>query len=105
MVFKGTSIFSQTNFVPAYIISFNFMMSFVGIFVHKSFTFSVSDLVLDRRQGGFLFRDDSSNGIYIRFFPLGSMFEFVCLLSMDHCHVVFGKEFLAFLYLVYALHF
>ena len=40
--------------------------SFVGIFVNKSFTFSVSDLT-ERKQCGFLARHDSSNGIYISF--------------------------------------
>ena len=45
MVFKGTPIFPQTNFAPAYIKSFNSGM-FVGIFVNNSFTFSVSDLTV-----------------------------------------------------------
>ena len=40
VAFKGTPIFSQSNFAPAYIKSFNS----VGIFVNKSFTFTVSDL-------------------------------------------------------------
>ena len=52
VVFKGTLIFSQTNFAPAYIKSCNSVMSFVGIFVNKSFTFSVSDLTV--LQSGFL---------------------------------------------------
>ena len=46
VVFKGTQIFSQTNFSPVYIKSFNSVMLFVGIFVDKSFTFSVSDLTV-----------------------------------------------------------
>ena len=41
VVFKGTPIFSQTRFAPAYIKSFNSEMLFVEIFVNKSFTFSV----------------------------------------------------------------
>ncbi len=44
VVFKGTSILSQTTFALAYIKKFNSVMSFVGIFVNKSFTLSVSDL-------------------------------------------------------------
>ena len=46
VVFKETPIFSQTNFALAYIKSFNSVMSFVGILVNKSFTFSVSDLTV-----------------------------------------------------------
>ena len=46
VIFKETSIFSQTNFVPAYSKSFNSVMLFVEIFVNKSFTFSVSDLTV-----------------------------------------------------------
>ena len=43
-VFRDTSIFSLTNFAPAYIKSLKSVMLFVGIFVNQSFTFSVSDL-------------------------------------------------------------
>ena len=46
MVIKKTPIFSQTNFFPVYIKSFNSVMSFVGMFVNKSFTFSVSNLTV-----------------------------------------------------------
>ena len=41
MVFRATQIFSQTNFTPAFIKSFNSVMLFVGIFANKTFTFSV----------------------------------------------------------------
>ena len=43
VVFKRTPIFS---FTPACIKSFNSVMSLVGLFVNKSFTFSVSDLTV-----------------------------------------------------------
>ena len=46
LVFKRIPIFSLTNFAPAYIKSLNSVMSFVGIFVNKSFTFLVSDLTV-----------------------------------------------------------
>ena len=46
IVFKVTPISSQINFAPTYIMSFISVMSFVGIFVNKSFTFSVSDLTV-----------------------------------------------------------
>ena len=46
VVFKETPIFSQTNFAPVYIKSLNSVISFVGIFVYMSFTFSVSDLTV-----------------------------------------------------------
>ena len=36
----------MTSFAPAYITSLNYAMSFAGIFVNKSFTFSVSDLTI-----------------------------------------------------------
>ena len=39
VVFKGTPIFTQTNFAPGHIKSFNSMISFIGIYVNKSFTF------------------------------------------------------------------
>ena len=45
-VFKGAPIFSLIHFDPAYIKSFNSVMSFVGIFINKSFTFSVLDLTV-----------------------------------------------------------
>ena len=41
-------------------------------------------LVFERRQRGFLFKHDSSDGIYISVFLLGQ-----CLQCMGHCHVVF----------------
>ena len=44
VVFWDTIIFSLTNFAHAYIKSVNSVLLSVGIFVHKSFTFSVSDL-------------------------------------------------------------
>ena len=43
VVFKGTLIFSQNDFSPVYSKSFNTVMFFVGIFVNRSFTFSISD--------------------------------------------------------------
>ena len=45
VVFKGSLIFSQINFAPAYIKSFYSVM-FIGIFVNKLFTFSVLDLTV-----------------------------------------------------------
>ena len=73
VVLKGKPIFSQTNFAPAYIKSFNSVMLFVGMFVNKSFTFPVSDLTVlqswfQREGNEVFFRHDSSNGIYISFF-------------------------------------
>ena len=56
VVFKGTPIFPQTNFAPAYI------KSLVGIFVNKSFTFSVSDSTVLQswflREGNVVFISD-----------------------------------------------
>ena len=46
VVFRGTLSFSLTNFASANIKSFKSVMLFVGVFVHKSFTFSVSDLTI-----------------------------------------------------------
>ena len=43
VVFRGIPMFSLTNFAPAHIKSFKSVMLFVGIFVNKSLTFSVSD--------------------------------------------------------------
>ena len=95
MVFKGTLIFSRTNFAPAYIKSFNSVMSFVRIFVNKSLTFSVSDLTVLQswflREGNVVFFSDmillmASTLV----FPLGSVFAFLCSRCMSHCHVVFG---------------
>ena len=62
MVFKGTHIFPQTNFAPAYIKSFNFEVSFVGIFGNKPFTFLVLDLTVLQseilREGNVVFFSD-----------------------------------------------
>ena len=62
VVFKETPVFSQTNFAPTYIKSFNSVMSFVGIFVKKSFTFSVLDLTVHQslflREGNVIFFSD-----------------------------------------------
>ena len=59
VVLKGTPIFSQTNFAPAYIKSFNSVMSLVGIFVYKSFTFSISDFQSwFLREGNVIFFSD-----------------------------------------------
>ena len=94
VVFKGAPIFSQTNFAPAYIQSFNCVMSFVGIFLNKTFTFSVSDLTVLQswflREGNVVFFSDMIllMGSILVFFPL--VFAFVCLRCMGHCHVVFG---------------
>ena len=53
--------FSQTNFASAYIKSFKSMM-FVGIFVNRSFTLSVSDLTVLQScflgEGNVLFSSD-----------------------------------------------
>ena len=46
VVCKDTPFFSLTNFVPAYIKKFNSVISFVGKFVNKSCTFSVSNLIV-----------------------------------------------------------
>ena len=43
VVVRGAPIFSLINFTPAYIKSFNFVILFIGIFVNRSFTLSVSD--------------------------------------------------------------
>ena len=105
LVLKETLIFSQTNFPPAYIKSFNSVMSFVGIFVNKSFTFSVSDSTVIqswflREYNVVLFSDLILLMVSILvFFPLGSVFAFACLKCMSFCHVEFGYESLAFLYL------
>ena len=46
VILKGTPILSQINFAPVYIKSFTSVISFVGIFINKSFTFSVSNLTV-----------------------------------------------------------
>ena len=61
VIFRGTPIFSQTYFASAEIKLFKSVMLFVGIFVTRSFTFLVSDVVHERGQCGFLFRHDSFN--------------------------------------------
>ena len=70
---QGSPIFSQTNFAPAYIKSFNSVMLFVGIFVNKSFIFSVLDWTV--LQSWFL---REGNGIFFldRFLFMISTFIF-----------------------------
>ena len=95
IVFKGIPIFSQINFAPVYIKSFNYVMSFVGIFVNKSFTFSISDLTV--LQSWFL---REGNGVFfsgiillmvcILIFPLESVFAVHGSLSCSIWHGVSG---------------
>ena len=105
MVFRGTRIFSQINFGPAYIKLFNSVMSFVEIFINKSFTFLVSNLTVLQSwflsEGNVVFFSDMILLIISTFifFILVPMFASVYLLCIGHCHV-FSLEFLAFLYLV-----
>ena len=86
-----------------------FVNSFVGILVNvvHFLGFGIDSppvLVPERSQWGFLFIHDSSNGIHICFFfLLAQCFVFVCLRYISHCHVVFGSESLAFLYLLIRL--
>ena len=62
MVFWETTIFSLTKFAPVNIKSFNSVVSFVGILVNKSFTFSVLEWsVLQswfQREGNVVFFSD-----------------------------------------------
>ena len=61
-------------------------------------TWLSSSLVPEKRQCGFLFRHESSNGVYISFYLL---VQCLCLcVCIAWVIVVFGLEFLAFLYLV-----
>ena len=84
MVFKGNPIFPQTNFAPAYIKSFNFVMSFVEIFVIESFTFSVLDLTVLQswflREGNGVFFSNMillMVSILVFFLLLGQVFAFL----------------------------
>ena len=85
---QGDPDFSQTNFALSYFKSFNSVMTFVGIFVNKSYTFSIFGLdcspvlVLERRQCGFLFRQDSFNDIFINFSLLGHCLH-LCVCSVS----------------------
>ena len=98
VVFKETPIFfSLTNFVHVYIKSFNSMMSFVGIFVNNSFTFSVSDLTVLQswflREGHVVFFSDMILlMVSTLVFSFGSLFVFVCLQCIGHCDVMFGLK-------------
>ena len=88
VVFRGTQMFLETNFAPAYIKSFNSVMLSVGIFVKR------------RSLPRFRIGQSSSLGSFSlflhSFFLLGSVFFHQCI---SPYHFVFGLEFLIFLYL------
>ena len=69
-------------------------MSFIGMFFNKSFTFLVSDLTVLQswflREVNVVFFSDMILLMVstLVFFPLESVFAFVCLLCVIHCHVV-----------------
>ena len=102
VIFKGTSIFSKTNFAPAYIKLFNLVMSFDGVLVNKSFTFSASDLTVLQSlfliEGNLVFFSDMillmvsilffsswvSVCVYV-FAVQGSLSCIVCLEVSDFC--------------------
>ena len=97
VVFKGTLIFSQTNFAPAHIKSFNSLISFVGIFVNKSFTFSVSDLTVLQswflREGNVIFFSDMILLMVSTLVSSSWVSVFVCVFAVTvslSCSVWFG---------------
>ena len=72
VIFKGSPNFSLTNFAPAYIKSFNSVISFVGISVNKS----VLDLTVLQswflRKGNVIFLSDMILlMVFFSFFLLG----------------------------------
>ena len=90
VVFRGTPILLQTNFAPAYIESFNSEMSFFGVSVNKSFTFSVSDLTFF--QTWFL-REDNVIFFLDIILLMISTFVFVFRVSVCVCgFAVYGSQ-------------
>ena len=73
----------QTNFSPVYSKSFNSVMSFVGLFVNKSFTFSVSDLTVFQfgflREGNVVFFSGMINLMVSTFFFSSWINFYVCV--------------------------
>ena len=78
---RGSRCFLLTNFAPGYIKTFNsvMLMSFIGLFVNKSFTFSVSDLTV--LKSWFL---RESNVVFFSDMIL-QMVSILFFFLLDHC--------------------